>query len=106
MSNGQDEHDVVSGQPAVLRDVTEATARQYKLVATIFSQAAQERMVCQQLERATDAEYLLARTLWIVNCNKFEQPLQIRESPLCYFDARHECARGRLVVVPAARACK
>ena len=106
MSNGKDQHRILGSQPAIFGYVAKLAARQDQLPAPVLRFAAQQRMVCKQLEGSPNADHPLTRELRIVVCEKIEKPLEIGERSSRYLDARHARARGRRTDFPAARASR
>lgn len=106
MPNRQDEYDFVGREPSVLRHIAMATAREHEFTPPVFRDATEERMVCKQLERFTNAQELNTGTLRIVSRDEIDEPLEIRKRSLSYFDARHPRARGRRVFFPETRASR
>jgi hypothetical protein len=106
MPNRQNEHDVIGREPSVFRNVAMAAAREHELPSPVLCAATKERMVCQQLECFTNAQESFACSARIVMRHKIEEPLEVREGSIRYFDARHERARGRRAFFPATRAAR
>src|SRR5580704_10125007 len=78
-SNGKDQHRILGWQPAIFGYVAKLAARQDQLPAPVLRFAAQQRMVCKQLEGSPNAAQPLTRKLRIVVCEKIEKPLEIGE---------------------------
>ena len=102
----QDQYDILSRQPAVLRDVTVPAAGQHELAATVFGRSTEQRVIHENLECGTHARELCQRELRIGLGNEIEQPREIAERAGAYFDARHERARGRRGFLPRTLAAR
>lgn len=104
--NRQNQYDVFGRKPTVLRDITVTAARKDELAPPLFGRPPEQRMVGKQLKRLADADDLFARPLGVLDRNEVEQPLEISERSLGYFDRRHARAFGRRAFTPEARAAK
>jgi hypothetical protein len=77
MPDGQDQHDVFCGEPAILGDVAVAAARKYELAAALLGFATQQRVVGQQFERAAHTQELFAGAGGILFGDEVEETLEI-----------------------------
>ncbi len=106
MANCQYQHGVIRRHPTILSHVAELATGKEQFPAPILGHAAQQRMVCEQIEGAPNTDNPLACELGVVFGEKIEEPLEVGERSSCYLDARHARARGRRTDLPATRASR
>jgi len=106
MPDGENQDDVVGGQPTVLCDVPVPAARQDQLATAVFCDATEQRVLGEQSERCMYARGLFSRPLRIAPGDAVEHSFEIAERARGYFDARHERARGRRRFLPRIRAAR
>ena len=103
VTNGENQDNVIGWKPTILCDVPVAAARKHEFTPPFLGFAPQQRVVRQEFKRLAHAQKLLASPLRILRRDEIEEPLEICERPLGYFDARHARARGRRPFLPEIR---
>src|ERR1700730_5471245 len=106
VSNGKNEADVFGREPTVLRDVPVTAAREDELASTLFSGPPEERMISQELKSLSHAQNLFTRLLGILGGDEVNEPFEVSNRLLSYFDRRHARALGRRALAPDARAAR
>jgi len=106
MSNCQNQYDVLSGKPAVFRDVAISAAREDQLSAALLCDSSKQRMIGKKLKGLAHAQYLFGCSLRIFCGDKIKKPLKIGQRSASYLDRRHERILGRRALTADARAVR
>ncbi len=86
--------------------VAVASACQHQFAASVLGLAAEQRMLRKQLKGSINAVDLPSGGAGVFLGNEIEQPLQIEERPLAYFDPRQDRGFGRRTRLPSMRATR
>jgi hypothetical protein len=89
MAHGKNEDDLVGRQPPALRDIAVTASRENEFATAVLRNSAKQWMIREQLERPANACQLFTRAMRVVKGNELEQPLEVGERVLGYFDPRH-----------------
>ena len=79
MTHGEDQHDILGGEPALLGNVPVATAQEDQPSATVFGSPAEQRMIREEFKRLVHAQHVAAYLGGVFRTDDVEQALEVGE---------------------------